>query len=498
MPISQRRAQFGLSKAERDKIAASDFCGPDSSFPVDTQAHATAAWNLAGHAANPETIRACVRRKAKAKGFTLPDTAKMALSFRDIEELLRAALQAEDSTAEGAGDSLGVWIRDVFADSVVYQDYDDAGPALWQRSYTLDPVTQAVSLGEPQEVKQETQYVPLARMVAPAAFTGPATFSAEGEIVTREGPIFVLGDYPDRGISVDETAADAAIAAFSPVALELEHSDTEGRPSIFSGRLGTLESVWRKGAELWGRVSVPRWVDDPWGEYGRKVSTVWDIPSKTIEGCGLVLNPRVSQAALFAGKRHSTADLTQMQQIHDITVDQGATCAAKMSQEVSPMPEKDEKPQAVPTGGAPAPDMARFTALEKDNVDMQRELAQLRAERRHEKAAAEIQRIVRAGHILPVKEAVSKFTLALEGALVADERQLATFSQADGSKVSFATTLVAGLEALPVHGLTEERVPAAIFGGGGGDAPAEADEIKASREAAEEWTKQHAGRNGAS
>lgn len=60
------------SDKERKSMPASAFCGPGRTFPVQSQEDVTNAAGLAGHAANPDAVRACVKRKAKAGGWSLP------------------------------------------------------------------------------------------------------------------------------------------------------------------------------------------------------------------------------------------------------------------------------------------------------------------------------------------------------------------------------------------------------------------------------------------
>ena len=60
------------SDKERQSMPASAFCGPGRSFPVTSQEDVTNAAGLAGHADNPDAVRACIKRKAKANGWSLP------------------------------------------------------------------------------------------------------------------------------------------------------------------------------------------------------------------------------------------------------------------------------------------------------------------------------------------------------------------------------------------------------------------------------------------
>ena len=58
-----------LSTAQRKKLKASQFCGPERSFPVPDCAHVTAARRLIGRYKGPgnkDNILACVSRKEKS------------------------------------------------------------------------------------------------------------------------------------------------------------------------------------------------------------------------------------------------------------------------------------------------------------------------------------------------------------------------------------------------------------------------------------------------
>jgi len=50
-----------LTKKARAKIPASQFAGPNRSFPVNDAAHARAAIMLSGNAPDPEAVRAKAR-----------------------------------------------------------------------------------------------------------------------------------------------------------------------------------------------------------------------------------------------------------------------------------------------------------------------------------------------------------------------------------------------------------------------------------------------------
>jgi hypothetical protein len=69
------------------------------------------------------------------------------------------------------------------------------------------------------------------------------------------------------------------------------------------------------GGELHGTVALPKWLDDTIGAAERKVSATWDRATKRLTGLALVLNPRVSDAALFASFSGSQGRATAETQV---------------------------------------------------------------------------------------------------------------------------------------------------------------------------------------
>jgi hypothetical protein len=65
-----------FSQKERDSMPESSFCGPGKSFPITSQADVNNAARLIGHADNPDAVKACIKRKAKANGWSIPDAWK--------------------------------------------------------------------------------------------------------------------------------------------------------------------------------------------------------------------------------------------------------------------------------------------------------------------------------------------------------------------------------------------------------------------------------------
>ena len=118
--------------------------------------------------------------------------------------------------------------------------------------------------------------------------------AADGDVVRRCGKVFEAGEYPDKGVEFTEQDLAEAVSKFAPVDNDLEHE-----PTVLDGKLGRLERVWQSGKELFGEVAVPKWLDAVLGEDPLKVSLAFDR-DKSIVGNALVLNPRISDAAVFA------------------------------------------------------------------------------------------------------------------------------------------------------------------------------------------------------
>lgn len=69
----------GEHGTDRDKLPESDFAGPHRSFPIVSPSDVNDAWRLAGHANDPDAVRARIKEIAHRKGKefvdALPDTA---------------------------------------------------------------------------------------------------------------------------------------------------------------------------------------------------------------------------------------------------------------------------------------------------------------------------------------------------------------------------------------------------------------------------------------
>jgi len=123
--------------------------------------------------------------------------------------------------------------------------------------------------------------------------------------VKRSGLLFRAGNYEDKSFSMTPDELRAAVTAFKKVPVDLEHT-----PTILSNKLGHVESVELSadGTSLMGTVALPDWLDDLIADGQRKVSCTWDRATKTLSGLALVLNPRIEEAAIFAGFSAATVE----------------------------------------------------------------------------------------------------------------------------------------------------------------------------------------------
>src|SRR5688572_25333218 len=129
-----------------------------------------------------------------------------------------------------------------------------------------------------------------------------AQLNTDADYVEREGPIFEAGDYEHQQFSMTSDELQAAVAAFKPVDLELEHYDSQGMPNILSGKLGQVVEAWlgEDGQTLIGRTRIPRWLHDLHQGEPIKVSSVFRRGDKQLERVGLVLRPQIPTAAVFS------------------------------------------------------------------------------------------------------------------------------------------------------------------------------------------------------
>jgi SPP1 gp7 family putative phage head morphogenesis protein len=326
--------------------------------------------------------------------------------------------------------------------------------------------------------------------------------------VTRRGPIFKLGAYPDKQFSLSADEARRAVASFTPVAIDSEH-----KQSIFDGKLGQLKGVTLDGDVLYGEMDVPQWLHDLFPEQPIPVSTTWHRQQKQIIGLALAANPRVSDAAMmtafsatfarhdtFEGqqamqelhdhaarngaicnspaKMHSAHEVSAMQKVHDTTIAHGARCnsMAAMSANTEEHPMKmfdsefwasffrgaqaaERAPELAPAAfGVVGEPLAKVTAsADADEVKRLRdELAKAKAERITSDATHFADEQIAGHKALPAeREAIiAAFTQAAQ-----DDGQHGAVTFDDGkTSTSRVAQLKAMFTARPAHTLTQELV----------------------------------------
>lgn len=421
-------------------------------------------------------------------------------SHSEIRSLLQGALRNE------LGAERYVWIRDIYSDSLIYSD--ESSSKMYRRDFAIDSENK-VTLGSPKEVIERTSY----ELVTYATFSGA---TATNGMVIKEGKIFEAGDYPDKGIAFTPEDLQAAVAAFAPVDLDLEHI-----PTVLDGKLGQLQEVKTAddGKTLMGKVAIPEWLDKAVGNVPLKVSCTWDRASKKLAKLALVLQPRVSDAAImsafaeFAGKRHSAQDEQDLQSVHDAVVRLGAACKKaeftnkeskekKMSfkdkffawldgvdAEATPAPPAQTPPAAVQPAPVAAAQVQNSAAAQPDpEVErLRRENAEFKAQAMHAQATSWADEMVRGGHAYPAERdnLIAVFTQLAQD----DEANPREVTFSEGSEQKKGTRLdayKASIAARPVHGLTVEGVRAgqtvlysAANGTGNGADPAQVEKILA-------------------
>jgi len=118
------------------------------------------------------------------------------------------------------------------------------------------------------------------------------------QTIEREAKLFEAGSYPDRGIEITEEDLDRIIEGTGEAPVRIEHTDTP-----FDGAIGFLKSVYRKGKELFGKLSFTR---AAWeliaSSNAKRLSVAIKKDKSGIAEVSLVREPRIADAAVFGGQ----------------------------------------------------------------------------------------------------------------------------------------------------------------------------------------------------
>jgi len=93
-------ANWDAAARKAHKAAGGYFAGPDDTFPLKDASDVDDAYRLAGHAANPDQVRANIIRWAKDNGHAaaLPETAKDdEANTNDLDGELTSSLKQESA-----------------------------------------------------------------------------------------------------------------------------------------------------------------------------------------------------------------------------------------------------------------------------------------------------------------------------------------------------------------------------------------------------------------
>ena len=113
--------------------------------------------------------------------------------------------------------------------------------------------------------------------------------------MTRNSKLFEAGDYPDKGVNITEDDIQAYVDNFTPFPLKIEHSDTP-----FDGSLGMVQSVVKKGKDLFGEISIDNNAWELMKKSGaKKLSVGIDTIANKLVEVSVVKNPRVASARIF-------------------------------------------------------------------------------------------------------------------------------------------------------------------------------------------------------
>ncbi|MCS6950047.1 MAG: hypothetical protein RMM06_07315 [Armatimonadota bacterium] len=113
--------------------------------------------------------------------------------------------------------------------------------------------------------------------------------------VEREAKLFEAGSYPDKGLEVSEEQLQSLVDGFtSPVPLVVEHLSERWQ-------IGQLKALWRRGKELFGRLSLLPEAEALLKRLGiRGISVAVTPDVKRLVEVSVTATPRVADARLLS------------------------------------------------------------------------------------------------------------------------------------------------------------------------------------------------------
>lgn len=376
----------------------------------------------------------------------------MPLSFDEIRAAVRTAVLATLPQGTSA------YLSDVYDSTAVYAvEAEDGSVRYYQVGYEMSGQTVKV-LGPAVEVERRTEWVVVRGPEFSAAHVSELP-DGSVEIVTR---LFELGDYPDKGFSLNEEEADDAVAAVNEqgAGVEIEH-----QRSVFTRAdrfgVGRLVKAWRDGRALFGVVRFQPWVRQALKGEQPSVSLGFTAQPKRIREVSLVLSPRIESAGLLAafaeasaGPRRGPVGMDLLTNIRNLL--RGAPPDQQRQAVKAVAAEFDAAPQAEPS-----------VSMSEIEQIVQREIAAFRSELAHVASQGTADQVARAVADFRAEAVASRratpaaadaLAKAYEAALLADGGGRVTFSHGRVVEGPAAQAVRAALAAMPKLAFTEEAV----------------------------------------
>jgi len=245
-----------------------------------------------------------------------------------------------------------------------------------------------------------------------------------GGRVFKRGKIFQCGDYPDKGVNVDIATFRASNLNFTPVALNIEHSQ-----SVFDDHLGELVGIeTADDGAVFGLLSVPTPVNDLLKVKPQTpVSIEIDQVNFAVTGLAFVKFPRVTDAAVFNAlgidPPKEKQKMNWKEKLANAVASFGAA-VAEMPDDVKVETPAKEKPAEKAPDPAAETDAVKAERVKREAAEA--ELAAMKAKEATDNAAREE---------VAVNEAAEKFALHY-----ANDRRIRP-TQLESTKAQYKTLL---------------------------------------------------------
>lgn len=273
--------------------------------------------------------------------------------------------------------------------------------------------------------------------IPPASAPNPPVGGDSDTDDVREARLLVAGEYPDKGVAIDEATLDALAAQPTPVPVYAEH-----KPSLL---LGWVEALWRKGKELWGKLRLYPDAKSLVSRLGvRGISVGLQRDPLALAEVSITATPRIRDAQLFADADAGDDQpaLYIVQEATEMTTQTQAQTQAQDQELATPAPIAADTSKDLAASNALR---AELDAL-RDRAERAERLAAFAQERLFVQSLDhQLDEWVRAGKLTPAsRDLLRQLALALRAHMPNDTVE---FSRTAGDPLS---TLIAFVESLPV------------------------------------------------